>query len=284
MNLHRLPAALALAASAAWLGACSQPAQLVAQHPAQGSAETRVLFLAGPDSHGAGAHEHRAGSELLAAALAQRAPRVASSVYYGGWPEDESLLADIDSLVMYCDGGRNHLINNHLDAFRALLERGVGVVALHYCVEVPKGSDAAQALQDAIGGYFETHWSVNPHWEAQFKSIPQHPVTAGVQPFTLLDEWYFNMRFRTGGVTPLLSAVPPASTTERDDGPHSGNPAVRRMVAEGQPQVLAWAYERDDGGRGFGFTGGHFHANWQQEDFRRTVLNAILWTAGEPTD
>ncbi|MEI6196189.1 MAG: hypothetical protein WCS42_17855, partial [Verrucomicrobiota bacterium] len=34
-----------------------------------------------------------------------------------------------------------------------------------------------------------------------------------------------------------------------------------------------------DGGRGFGFTGGHFHRNWGNEDFRRVVLNGILWVA-----
>ena len=38
-------------------------------------------------------------------------------------------------------------------------------------------------------------------------------------------------------------------------------------------------FERPDGGRGFGFTGGHFHANWGNDDFRKTVLNALLWIA-----
>jgi hypothetical protein len=43
--------------------------------------------------------------------------------------------------------------------------------------------------------------------------------------------------------------------------------------------LLAWAVERPDGGRGFGFTGGHFHKNFGNEDFRKLVLNAIAWTA-----
>ena len=42
---------------------------------------------------------------------------------------------------------------------------------------------------------------------------------------------------------------------------------------------LAWAVERPDGGRGFGFTGAHFHKNWGNENFRKIVLNALLWTA-----
>ena len=42
---------------------------------------------------------------------------------------------------------------------------------------------------------------------------------------------------------------------------------------------MAWAVERDDGGRGFGFTGGHFHWNWSDPNFRKLVLNAIAWCA-----
>jgi hypothetical protein len=122
---------------------------------------------------------------------------------------------------------------------------------------------------------------VNPHWEGDFAKLPAHPITSGVKPFQSNDEWYFNMRFAAGmkGVTPILSAVPPASTTNRNDGPHSGNPAVRQMVARGDTQHVGWAFERPNGGRGFGFTGGHFHKNWGIENQRRVVLNAILWTA-----
>ena len=187
----------------------------------------------------------------------------------------------MSALVLYCDGGSGHLISNHLPAFDRMLAEGVGVVALHYGVEVPVGSAAARSMLGAIGGYFETHWSVNPHWEANYLSLPEHPISAGVRPFKQLDEWYFNMRFVTPavGVTPILAAVAPAHTMERWNGAHSGNDAVRKLVASGVPQVTAWAYERPGGGRGFGYTGGHFHENWQHEDARGLVLNAITWVA-----
>jgi hypothetical protein len=102
-----------------------------------------------------------------------------------------------------------------------------------------------------------------------------------VKPFATNDEWYFHMRFRGGmkGVQPILSAVPPAGTMERPDGHHSGNPTVRTAVQQGLPQHVAWAVDREDGGRGFGFTGGHFHAGWGNADQRKLVLNAIAWTA-----
>jgi hypothetical protein len=40
---------------------------------------------------------------------------------------------------------------------------------------------------------------------------------------------------------------------------------------------MMWAIERADGGRGFGFTGGHFHANWGNDNVRKAVLNALVW-------
>ncbi len=240
-----------------------------------------VLFLAGQDSHGPKAHEHQAGSELLADALQQQDPSIEVINVYGGWPEDPSVFTEIDSVVIYCDGGKGHLINDNLPHFNRLLDRQVGVVALHYGVEVPKGSPSAEAMLRAIGGYFETHWSVNPHWTANFPALPAHPITRGVEPFTMLDEWYFNMRFVEDmqGVTPILSAIAPDSTMERGNGPHSGNDAVRELVAKKVPQVTAWAYQREDGGRGFGYTGGHFHANWDDANAQQLVLNAIRWTA-----
>ena len=66
---------------------------------------------------------------------------------------------------------------------------------------------------------------------------------------------------------------------QREDGPHSGNAAVRAAVAAGESQHLAWARVRPDGGRAFGFTGAHVHWNWAHDDFRKLVLNAIVWAA-----
>ena len=42
---------------------------------------------------------------------------------------------------------------------------------------------------------------------------------------------------------------------------------------------MAWAYDRKDGGRGFGFTGFHVYNNLANDSFRTTLLNAVAWTA-----
>ena len=168
----------------------------------------------------------------------------------------------------------------NLEQFEKLVDSGVGLVCLHYGVEVPKGK-AGNIMLKGMGGYFETHWSVNPHWTARYRVFPKHPITRGVKPFSVHDEWYYHMRFVTKlqGVTPILTDLPPDSTLKRPDGPHSGNKFARAAIARKQPQHMAWARVRRDGGRGFGFTGGHDHWNWGHDQFRKLVLNAIVWTA-----
>jgi hypothetical protein len=146
-----------------------------------------------------------------------------------------------------------------------------------------RGSDGKGSAEflDWMGGYFEQWWSVNPHWTANYTALPKHPICNGVKPFSTNDEWYFHMRFREGmkGVTPILTAIATPETTKRGFGPHEGNPEQKKEVEDGVPQHTSWAVQRDDGGRGFGFCGGHFHAGWGNNDQRKLVLNAIVWTA-----
>jgi putative membrane-bound dehydrogenase-like protein len=243
----------------------------------------KVVFLAGKPSHAYGGHEHNAGCQLLCKELQAAAPNLFSQcdVHLNGWPDATYSFDGADCIVMYCDGGPGHMVNQHLAQVDALAKKGVGIVCLHYGVEVPKGESGDKFL-DWIGGYFEADWSVNPHWDGKFEKFPNHPICRGVQPFEINDEWYYHMRFRDGmkGVTPILVALPPASSLSRPDGHHSGNPAVRKAVLEDKtPQVMAWAAERPGGGRGFGFTGGHDHWNWGDPNFRKLVLNAIAWCA-----
>ncbi len=241
----------------------------------------RILMIAGKPSHNYGAHEHYAGLQLLAEALNQSDLKVAVTVVRG-WPEDESLVTKADSIVIFCDGGGGHLALPHRDVLKACLAKGAGFVCLHYATEVPPGKDGDDWLQ-MLGGNFETNWSVNPHWDGKFDSLPVHPVTRGVKPFVTNDEWYFHLRFAAAPakITPILQAVAPEDTMRRPNGTHSGNDAVRKSVAAGELQTVAWTFDRPDGGRSFGFTGGHFHWNWANESVRRLVCNAIVWTAGK---
>ncbi len=266
-----------------FMGGCIASWSVVAGLEAGMTADRRKLVLvAGPDSHSFGEHEHAAGCRLLARHLRQATDQLEVVVHTGGWPADERALRFADAVVIYADGGGDHPMSGHQETLEALAERGVGLGFLHYALIPPDKTSYAQMLA-WIGGYYEPSWSVNPLWSADFAKMPVHPITRGVEPFNLHDEWYYHMRFRErmSGVTPLLSALPPADTLKRPDGPHSNNPHVRAAVIERRErQHLAWACHRSGDGRGFGFTGGHFHWNWAHDEYRTFLLNAAAWLAG----
>lgn len=239
----------------------------------------KIVLVAGKPSHGYGSHEHNAGCLLLARLLNKNVPAVHAVVYRNGWPTDPTAFDNANAIVFFADGAGGNMINNHLAEIGAAIDRGAGLAVLHYALDVPKGPVGEHMLK-WIGGYFEQHWSVNPHWSARFTQLPDHPITRGVRPFEIEDEWYYHMRFRENmeKVTPILSAVPPEQTREGPDGAYSGNPHVR--ARKGMSEIVAWAFERPDGGRGFGFTGGHFQWNWGHDDLRKLMLNALTWVAG----
>jgi putative membrane-bound dehydrogenase-like protein len=245
--------------------------------PAHAQAKKKIVLVAGTPSHGPGEHEFNAGVLLLKSCL-DKLPGIDAIAYTNGWPKDPNAFSGADAIVLYMDGGDNHpaIQDNHLAQLREALKHGAGLACMHYGVEVPAKKGGPEFLE-WIGGFFETWWSVNPTWEATFKTLPEHPITRGVKPFTIRDEWYYHMRFQPSHVTPILSAVPPESTREQPDDPHGGNQYVR--ARKGMAEDVAWAYDRTDGGRGFGFTGAHYHKNWGNDDFRKLVLNAILWIA-----
>ena len=251
--------------------------------PAAAQARQKVVFIAGSPSHSPGEHEHRAGCMLLADQLNKSGLPIDAVVTTNGWPADEKIFDGAAAVIIYSDGGKGHPAMNHLASFKKLASQGVGIGCIHYAVEIPKGETGALFL-DSIGGYFETDWSVNPHWDGNFK-LPKHPITRGIADFTLHDEWYYHMRFRKNmeGITPILSDLPPPESLSRPDGEHSGNPDVRAAVLERkETQHVMWAFERPSelgGGRAFGFTGGHFHKNWKNDEQRGVVLNAIAWIA-----
>lgn len=248
---------------------------------AENAPAKRLVMVAGHPSHGPGEHEHNAGVRLLADCL-RDFPGLEIVTYYNGWPSDPDAFDGADGILLYMDGGGGHPIiqQDRLQKFEALMEKGVGLATFHYAVDVPPDRGGPEFLQ-WVGGHYETHFSVNPIWSPDFRSLPNHPIARGVPPFSLRDEWYFNIRFRPNqeGVTPILQAVP---SDDVRNGPyvHPRGPYPHIVDAKGRIETVAWAVERPDGGRGFGFTGGHFHKNWGNDNFRKIALNALVWITG----
>ena len=240
------------------------------------AAPKSILLIAGPKSHDAGEHEHLAGCELLAKHLASSGLDLTVEVS-SGWPQDATKVDAADSLVLYGDGLEFHPANGHVAQLRKRFAAGKGLAVIHWAVE-PGEPDLVKFFDEALGGRFEADWSVNPVWKMSQPIIAKHPVTRGVAPFEIEEEFYYHLRLRAD-ITPLLQAHPPADSIGAD-GPRSGNPAVRQAIADKVPQTLAWAVENANKARAFGFTGGHFHRNWSNPNFRQLVLNGIVWSAG----
>jgi type 1 glutamine amidotransferase len=237
----------------------------------------KVAFIAGKKSHGPGEHEYKKSLELLSKALSERVEFIDTRVHFDGWPTDEETLKDADTIVVFSDGSdrdeKNHpLVQPYRRQFlQKQIDRGAGLVALHYAVFVP-GEPAGRQFLEWIGGYFDYETgSGDNKWYSKietrdfkvFPATPEHPICQGVKPFEIEEEFYFNMRFpeMKNALTPIVTLDPEKKDWEK---------------------VVGWAIERPKGGRGFGYTGGHFLKNFEDPNVQRLLLNAILWTAKAP--
>lgn len=253
-----------------------------AQSPAR---PARIALIAGPiTGHPKDAHEYEK-SVLLLKCLLETSPtlsnKVAVTTFFHGWPESPAALDEADTIVLISDGGDHReadhplYVGDHFEQFRRQMTRGCGAVLIHWSTFHP--SRASNDITGWIGGYFDydsgappNHWSsAIQFWKADARPVPGHPITRGVQPWSSQEEFYYRIRFR--GPDPIWGEP----ETDRRLAPLM----TTRPPGESREHTVAWAVQRDDGGRGFATTGGHFFADWWQPDWRRLILNAVAWTA-----
>lgn len=234
-----------------------------------------IVFLAGGRSHGPGEHEFNAGSQVLAKAINEQSGLGLKATVISGWPKDETVLEGIKCLVIYADG--TSVVGKGWAKVDALAKKGTGIVFMHYAVH-PDAKEGEQYYRPWIGGAFESGWSVNPHWVADLQALPNHPVSRGVTGLVqAYDEFYYHMRFLAdrAKVLDLVTATPTRENVKQ----YINLWNQHGVEGLGQKQTLMWGVERADGGRGVGFTGGHYHRNWAIDGFRKLALNAIVWAA-----
>jgi type 1 glutamine amidotransferase len=225
----------------------------------------RLLLVGqGPDGHPPGTHEYVAGQNILAKCLAQ-VPGLEVEVVRadGPWKEGPELLGRADGVVLFVAEGAKWIADDakRRQAFRDLAARGGGIVALHWAIGTrdAKPIDGFLALVGGCHGGPDRKYTVI---EAEVQvADPRHPVTSGIDPFRVRDEFYYRLKFvqPEGSIRPVL-----------------------RVPIGGQPETVAWAWERPDGGRSFGFSGLHFHENWRLPQYRRLVAQSVLWTLKLP--
>jgi len=232
----------------------------------------RVLIVVGPSKHPPGTHEVMAGGRLLQHCV--KAAGLNADVI-SDWPDDDSKLKDVLSVIFIGDLFPPEVMPNRdriMKDLSAMMKRGCGIVCVHYATGLearhvsPEGD---HPLLHWMGGYFATRCKHHQSIARIFREATieptkaEHPVLRGWKAFTLHDEPYINNYFGVSGpaknVTVLATSLLPPEKPKAEP--------------------VAWAVQREDTGRGVGVVMPHFFKNWQLDDLRTLILNAILWTA-----
>jgi type 1 glutamine amidotransferase len=239
---------------------------------------THVLIIVGPTDHPPGTHEVAAGGRLLQYAIEHmnNVPGVKADIVYE-WPGKE--LRETAATVVFMGDTfpacRLPNAKQNLADLDAMMQRGCGIVAVHYATGL-LGKDVApdgdHPLLRWLGGYFANRSC--PHHESIAKifpaatitpAAPGHPVLRGWREFTLNEEPYTRNYFGKDGNRPATNVTAFATSLLPPEAP--------------QRETVAWGIDRPDGGHGFAIVMPHFYKNWRNEDLRRFILNGIVWTA-----
>lgn len=252
---------------------------LAAQAKAQ---PKKIVFIAGPKDHGGPiTHTYEKDLLLLKKCIDEsgKLKGVTTKIYTGKAPKDINELRDAATIVVHSSGDgiakETHALfpvhnkvseadAKYLKELDGLMKGGLGIVVLHYSLIVRNPRSRAYLL-DWIGGYHKSGKSkVKIDTSKAEPAKPGHPILNGVRPWTTRHEYYYNQHFDKDDkrVVPILTSMLPSSDPKR--------------------HVIAWAVQREGGGRGFAFTGGHFYKNMLVDGYRRMLLNGILWTAKIP--
>ena len=244
---------------------------LLPQQTAAGEQPRKIVLIAGKKSHGPGEHEYVKSVKLLKLLL-DHSPNlkgITTETYFNGWPDDPSVLDAADTIILISDGMEwlpYTFSEDRVQRLQKEMDRGCGFLALHFTTYVPI-QYAKQGLE-WDGGFFD--YDGDPAVRSAQKTIEtnitlpakDHPIVRGVTPYRYKEEFYYKIHFAPDSA----SIVPIVSVPVLSDKP--------------QEQIVGWAYQRRNGGRSVGMTFGHYYDNWKLDDYRKLILNAIVWTSG----
>jgi hypothetical protein len=223
-------------------------------------APKRLLLLAqGPDGHPKGTHEYAAGQEVLQKCLST-VPGLETTIVRadGDWPEGPDLLAKADGAVLFVSEGAKWLSADpaRRASFVELAKRGGGLAVLHWGM----GTRTAEPIEPFVALLGACHGGADRKYKFLETDVTiaakDHPVTAGLADFRIKEEFYYQLKTRVDAqLVPLLKAE-----------------------IDGERHMVAWAWERPDGGRSFGYSGCHYHENWSRPEYQRFLSQGVLWT------
>ena len=227
-------------------------------------AQRLLLIGQGPDGHPPASHEFMAGVRVMQKLLAPVAGLETVVVKADEpWTEGPGLIDKADGVVLFVTQGAQwmQIEPRRYEAFQRFVKRQGALTALHWSVGA-KDAKYIQGQLDLLGGTRGGPQRKYKILEADLKIADRrHPITFGIADFRINDEFYYRLDFvkPEGSIHPLL----PARIYDHEE-------------------TVGWSWERPDGGRSFGFTGIHFHSNWQRPEYRRLAVQGILWTLKLP--
>jgi hypothetical protein len=123
-------------------------------------APRKIVLLAGKKSHGPGVHEYEKDVTLLKHCLdtSSSVKGLKTESHFGGWLQDVKTLDDADTIVLLSDGLDNQypldqhpfLKNDHMRVIERQMNRGCGLVIIHWPLWVP--SQNRGEFQRWLGG------------------------------------------------------------------------------------------------------------------------------------
>lgn len=223
----------------------------------------RVLLCSQqPDGHPKTTHEYAAGLRILKHLL-DRQPGLEVRIAQADspWADGPLLLESADAAVLFLSEGARWVSEDpaRLAAFQELARRKGGLVCIHWAM----GTRTAEPIPAFVSLFGGCHGGPDRKYKFLQTDLrpaaKPHPITAGVPPIHVDDEFYYRLKF-------------PADRT--------GWSSVLEAEIEGSWETVGWAWQRPDGGRSLGFSGLHRHANWSETAYRRSIVQGVLWSLG----
>lgn len=221
-----------------------------------GKAKTKILIISSPFDHPHGTHMYQHEGNLLAKSLEQTSG--VEAIVSEGWPKDPEILKGVNSLVFYSKSAFELMMADSITRTEAmgLFNRNVGLTCIHMSTLATEDE-----MIDLLGARWYFKWlpsglNLDVRYTRLIKIDQNHPISRGWKEFEMRDEIYMSTIFHP-----------------------KAKPLIKVNAREGE-EIVAWTFERTKGGRSFGTTLGHFHENFRSEEFRRFLVNGILWSAG----
>jgi type 1 glutamine amidotransferase len=223
------------------------------------AADVKKLLIVGQgsDGHPPTTHEFMPGAKVLAELL-KLFPEIQTTVVDASepWAGGDKLIDACDGIAMFISEGSMWMQKDasRYAAIKRLAARGGAIIALHWSV----GAKDAQYIPGQLellgatrGGEQRKYTKIEVELK---KTDSKHPIMNGVPDMKVYDEFYYALD-QAKGIHPLITAN-----------------------IEGKDETAVWSWERPDSGRSFGFVMLHYHSNWQREDYRRFIVQGVLWS------